>query len=558
MSSLTSFEENHGAVLVTITRNTDTTNALTVNLSNDQPGRMTVPASVTIAAGASSATFEVTPVNNAVAEGNRTVRISAAANSHSGASLQYLILDDDVPDITLSLATQIISEGDGSTATWGTVTRSDVTESAVIIALHGDPARARVPTYVTIGAGEASVSFAIAAVDNALADGDHTVNILAEVADMFTFLSLPDTRVSRSLLITDNDGQTLSLSVTNSILQEVGGSATATLTRNTAPDGDLVVTLTSSDSTEATVPLTVTIPDGQSSVTFAISAVGDGVQDGTQNVTVVAAATDFNNGSTTVQVTDRELPNLVVSAIDLPESAWTQSRINIDWSVTNSGLGLASGTWTDTVFISVDNMLSADDTQIGVFGNVSELDVGESYSNSVSVQLGNRGRSAVRLRRHGWRRRSHGTGGRRQFPGQQCAHSRRRVLHRHRKYRFRHGAEPGQHPDAWLCPGPDRQYLHRQGLRSGHDPGDHRQHHAHDHHDFQQHGELHGQFRAPPRRSRSLCDQLGASERVHRRRPCRRRQLRHSRHVGHGQHCRQPDTRGQCQRHDHAEQSQSG
>jgi hypothetical protein len=390
MSSLTSFEENHGAVLVTITRNTDTTNALTVNLSNDQPGRMTVPASVTIAAGASSATFEVTPVNNAVAEGNRTVRISAAANSHSGASLQYLILDDDVPDITLSLATQIISEGDGSTATWGTVTRSDVTESAVIIALHGDPARARVPTYVTIGGGEASVSFAIAAVDNALADGDHTVNILAEVADMFTFLSLPDTRVSRSLLITDNDGQTLSLSVTNSILQEVGGSATATLTRNTAPDGDLVVTLTSSDSTEATVPLTVTIPDGQSSVTFAISAVGDGVQDGTQNVTVVAAATDFNNGSTTVQVTDRELPNLVVSAIDLPESAWTQSRINIDWSVTNSGLGLASGTWTDTVFISVDNMLSADDTQIGVFGNVSELDVGESYSNSVSVQLGNR------------------------------------------------------------------------------------------------------------------------------------------------------------------------
>ncbi|MDO8268888.1 MAG: CARDB domain-containing protein, partial [Moraxellaceae bacterium] len=390
MSSLTSVEENYGAVLVTITRNTDTSGPLTVNLTNDQPGRMTVPASVTFAAGESSATFEVTPVNNTIAEGNRTVRVSASAAGHNGASLQYLVIDDDVPNITLSLASQIISEGGGSTATWGTITRSDVTDSAVIIALHGDPARARVPTYLTIGAGEASVSFAIAAVDNALADGDHTVNILAEVADMFTFISLPDTRVSRSLLITDNDGPTLSLSVNSSILQEVGAGATATVTRNTAPSGDLVVVLSSSDASEATVPATVTIPDGQSSVTFAISPVSDGIQDGTQNVTVVAGADGFNSASTTLQVTDRELANLVVTAITLPESAWTQSLINVDWTVANTGLGLASGTWTDTVFISVDNMLSADDTQIGVFGNVDALDVGESYSNSVSVQLGNR------------------------------------------------------------------------------------------------------------------------------------------------------------------------
>jgi len=98
----------------------------------------------------------------------------------------------------------------------------------------------------------------------------------------------------------------LTVSVAPSSIPENGGSATATVTRNSATDVALTVTLASSDTGEATVA-SGDIPIGQVSADFSVTAVDDALKDGTQTVTVSASAADHLSGSNTVDITDNEV-----------------------------------------------------------------------------------------------------------------------------------------------------------------------------------------------------------------------------------------------------------
>ena len=70
--------------------------------------------------------------------------------------------------------------------------------------------------------------------------------------------------------------------------------------------------MSSSDTTEATVPATVTIPANQASATFTVTAVDDTLLDGTQTVTITAAAAGYVSGSAAVDVTDYETLTVIV------------------------------------------------------------------------------------------------------------------------------------------------------------------------------------------------------------------------------------------------------
>lgn len=391
-AAATSFTESHGPVRVTLTRNTDPSTALTVALTNDQSAKLTVPASVTFAAGESSVQFDVVPVNNTAPEGSRFANLSASAAGYVTSGLKLEIVDDDIPTLSLNLSSQIVSEGAGASAVYGTLTRSIVSDTALTVALYGDIARVRMPNYVTIAAGAASVDFAISIQENADADGDHSVNIFADVIDTYNYVALPSTRVGKTLVVTDNDGPTLSMTLDKSVVSENAGAGAAhvTITRNTPATSDLVVTLTSSDTTEATVPQTVTIAAGQQSVTVAVDAVADGVQDGTQSLSLIASAAGFNSGSVSLQVTDREQADLRVSAIQMPSSVATGGTFELGWTIENAGLGTANGQWTQSVYLSTDNVLGADDQFLGSFLNTIPLGAGMSVSQYTSIQMGNR------------------------------------------------------------------------------------------------------------------------------------------------------------------------
>lgn len=105
-----------------------------------------------------------------------------------------------------------------------------------------------------------------------------------------------------STLTADFAANQLTVAIAHASISEKGGSSPATVTRNSGISGDLVVNLASSDTNEATVPATVTIKDGSDSASFTVTAVDDGVPDGTKTVTITATATNYIQGTDTVDI----------------------------------------------------------------------------------------------------------------------------------------------------------------------------------------------------------------------------------------------------------------
>ena len=386
----TTVSEGAGAISITLSRNTLVLDALTVNLSNNKVYKLTAPDTVAFAAGQSSITFTVTPVDDTVPEGDRNVDLSAAAAGFVGGGLRLRVLDNDIPTLTLDLSSSVVSEGAGATSVHGTVTRSIVSDNPITVALSGTSGRVNVAKFVTFAAGAATVDFDIGISQNTDADGDHTAQIGAAVPDQFTGAALPGTRIVKSLLITDDDGPTLSLTIDNNVLAESAGAgaAIATLTRNTPTDTALTVLLSSTDTSEATVQTSVVIPVGQRSVSFAVNAVQDNLQDGTQNATLIAAAAGFNSGSVSLQVTDRDLADLQVSNVSAPAVGSTGKTITLAWTTVNAGLGDVNGNWQDNVYLSTDSTLSPDDQLISTFQNTGPLGQQVTLTRSMDIALG--------------------------------------------------------------------------------------------------------------------------------------------------------------------------
>ncbi|WP_158520982.1 choice-of-anchor Q domain-containing protein [Fuerstiella marisgermanici] len=351
--------ENGGTTTATVSRNTDPTNALTVTLVSNDTSEATVPAVVTIPAGADSVSFTISGVDDAIVDGTQLVTISASASDHVGNDDDLNVTDDDTLALTLTVSPASISEN-GGTAT-GTIARNDgdLSSSLEITLTSDDTSEATVPATVTISAGLSSATFSVDAVDDAIVDGTQTATISVGASGY-----AGDTA---SLNITDDDTLALTLSITPGSISENGGTATGTVTRNDADwSSPLVVDLTSSDSTEAMVSATVTILAGQASADFTITAVDDAVVDGTQVLSISVSANGYTGLSAGLNVTDDESPALTLSVNPV--------------SISENG-GTATGTVTrndeDLSSELVVNLSSSDTTEATVPASVT-IPVGQS------------------------------------------------------------------------------------------------------------------------------------------------------------------------------------
>ena len=141
-----------------------------------------------------------------------------------------------------------------------------------------DTGEATVAAAVIIPAGQASASFPINAVDDALLDGAQPVMIIVSANGY--------AGSSAAMQVTDHERLTVTI-VAASVAENAGaGATTGTVTRTNIDLAQaLVVNLSTSDTSEATVQATVTIPAGHVSVQFPVNAVDDALFDGTQSVT---------------------------------------------------------------------------------------------------------------------------------------------------------------------------------------------------------------------------------------------------------------------------------
>ncbi|MFN0018151.1 MAG: Ig-like domain-containing protein [Pirellulaceae bacterium] len=213
--------------------------------------------------------------------------------------------------LTLDITPTTFSEAAGPTASAATITRpslADLSISLVVTLASSDESEAVVPQTVTIPAFQATATFYVAAIDDAL--GDFTQNVT------LTALAPGQIGVSTNLTVLDDEINYFTVSILPSSMPENGGSATGTVTRFVLDKSlPLVVNLSSGDTTEATVPATVTILANQDFATFPITAVDDAIRDATQNPVITASAVGMSNGTASVAVTDDEIDTISLGIV---------------------------------------------------------------------------------------------------------------------------------------------------------------------------------------------------------------------------------------------------
>ena len=215
-----------GTVTATLTRDPVTATNLTVQLLSSDANQVSVPAAVVIPAGLASGTFLVTPVDDSLIEKTNTYTITASATDHLSSSVTLSVEDNDIPNVTLALASHSVSEGAGPNATSGTVTRSSTGPRAVVIALFSsNPSAAQVPASVTIPAGALSASFPVSAVNNVLVDGPKPLTVIGYITDSVNG-SLLRATTPDILTVTDDDGPTLKVVIAADLVPEGRNPAT--------------------------------------------------------------------------------------------------------------------------------------------------------------------------------------------------------------------------------------------------------------------------------------------------------------------------------------------
>ncbi|MBV9864674.1 MAG: SBBP repeat-containing protein [Abitibacteriaceae bacterium] len=320
------FSEGAGvnAAKGTVTRNTPTNSALTVNLSNSDPNSAQVPASVTIPAGAASVNFSVGAVDNNIVDGSRPITVTATAPGFMAGAASATVLDNDGPTLTLSINPGSFSEGAGSGAAVGIVSRNTATTDTLTVSLNsGNTGKVQVPASITIPAGAAATTFPVMAVDDAVACGTQSVTVTANAASFNPGVA--------TVSVTDDDIPTLVLSVTPSTFTEDAKSVTGTVARNTPISFPLVVDLSSSNPDRVTVPTTVTIPAGATTVDFPITPVEDSIANGNEPVALIANAPNFVFSKATVTIVDNDSPalHLSVSPATFSEAAGPNAAVGI-------------------------------------------------------------------------------------------------------------------------------------------------------------------------------------------------------------------------------------
>jgi trimeric autotransporter adhesin len=232
-------------VIGTVSLPSAATSPTAVSLISNYTSRATVPASVTVAQGQTSATFPVT----ALSEG--TARITAVRSMSSLSA--DLTVTPAVPATLSALTLSATTVRAGASTSGTAVLTKAAPQSGVVVNLSA-PSGVTVPSSITIPAGSSSGSFTIATAANA----PYAAEIRAVSGAASASAMLQVTPVLYSLTSsqpTIANGQTIT------------GTITLTGMTKTA-----ISVLVASSDAGVVVPSTVTIPSGASSATFPISA----------------------------------------------------------------------------------------------------------------------------------------------------------------------------------------------------------------------------------------------------------------------------------------------
>jgi hypothetical protein len=160
-----------------VTASAAPTRDIVVGLSSSLPGRLSVPATVTIPAGQTTASFTATVVNDTLIEGTQTATVSATVdNWTSGAAPVDIIDDDNTIAVTLPASG---FEGQSLTNA-GTIRIGGTLPTPLVVDFaSSDPSSLTVPDSVIVPAGQTTATFTVTLPSNAAKEGSRTASVTA-------------------------------------------------------------------------------------------------------------------------------------------------------------------------------------------------------------------------------------------------------------------------------------------------------------------------------------------------------------------------------------------
>jgi hypothetical protein len=222
-------------------------NGAVIALSSDNTAAASVPASATVAPGATSATFSVT-TSTVTASSNVSI-----SGTYNGATQSALLGIEASTLNLLSLSPTSVTGGASSTGTIN-LTSPAPSGGTVVSLSSSDPSVAAVPDFVTVPAGATSATFAVA-----------TSAVSASTSVVMTAAS---SGITQTVALTVLPPTLMSVSMTPARLTGGNSSVGTVSLSGPAPSGGLAISLSSSDSSVAAVSSSMTVPAGATSATF--------------------------------------------------------------------------------------------------------------------------------------------------------------------------------------------------------------------------------------------------------------------------------------------------
>jgi len=278
----TQVDENTASpVRATLTRSGFRTSAGEFQVSCSMNDQLTFPATVTIGENQSSAVFDIQPVDNNIADGNRTVSVAVSGNGYPEASQNLTIIDNEAGIITLTSSKYSVTDGDQITITLQT----DIARTQdMTIALTADqPTRWNVPSTVILPAESQTVTFQVGIKTMTTAEPAVTGKITAK-ADGYKTGTVEINFASSNIPAFDFTIDPVTISEGDGIY-----ATYAVIKRLDNPQASVTLRLSADVTNQLILPASVNFPAGVTQQKFNIGAVDNDIVDGTRTVTVTAS-----------------------------------------------------------------------------------------------------------------------------------------------------------------------------------------------------------------------------------------------------------------------------
>ena len=278
---------------------------------------VTIPANQASATG----TFSLTPVNDAIAEGDETLQVSGIATGLTVDPATLILGDDDIASngIALTLDPEQVTEQGGRqtvrvTAMLNAGTRTADTVVNVSVAAGTAEAEDFVavqPFQITIPANQPSgeADFSLTPVNDGIAEGGETLQVSGASP-------LPVTAATLTISDDDTASSSIALSLDPDEVTEQGGRQTVTVTavlNAGARTADTLVNVSVAGLTATVVedfaavggfPITIPATAASATGTFSLTPVNDGIAEGGETLQVRGAATGLTVTAATLTISD--------------------------------------------------------------------------------------------------------------------------------------------------------------------------------------------------------------------------------------------------------------